>query len=318
MKTDIIEKTLCLYCDKVKECNYGETSESKPISQCEEFISYSAQGTEKLVSDLKVKHHGLVIAILEDVQKRYNYLPGTVLKEISKQLKVPVRDIYGVATFYKAFSLTPRGKHLISTCLGTACHIKGAETIVSEFEKQLEISVGETTPDKEFSYETVNCLGVCALAPVTVADGKYYADVKKLDVKKIIKNTLEGKDKRDIQNDREVFLLEATCPYCNKSFLSYDNLIDNYPSIEVKALFFEKYGWFRLSSLFGSMNFESEYKIPVASKVNFFCPHCQKELIASLKCRECNTTMVSMNIQNGGKLDICPVRGCSGHILKIY
>ena len=99
-----------------------------------------------------------LISILEKIQSKYSYLPEKALKEVSKNTGLSLVDIYGVATFYKSFSLKPRGKHLISVCLGTACHVRGGPAIARELEKELGIKAGETTENREFTIETVNCL----------------------------------------------------------------------------------------------------------------------------------------------------------------
>jgi NADH-quinone oxidoreductase subunit E len=117
---------------------------------------------------------GALIAILQDVQSEYNYLPPDVLKSVADKLNVPLISVYGIATFYKAFSLTPRGKHLVTVCLGTACHVRGAKRILGEVQKKLNVRRGETTENKMFTLETVNCLGCCAIGPVVVVDGEYY------------------------------------------------------------------------------------------------------------------------------------------------
>ncbi|GAH15721.1 unnamed protein product [marine sediment metagenome] len=142
-------------------------------------------------------------------------------------------DIYGVATFYKAFSLKPRGKHIILVCLGTACHIRGAPKIIKEFEQQLGIKAGETTSNKEFTVETVNCLGACALGPTVVVDGHYFSHVTLSKVKGIIKKTIEGLDKIDIKTDKRVFPVEASCSLCNHSLTDPTYLIGGYPSIYI-------------------------------------------------------------------------------------
>jgi NADH-quinone oxidoreductase subunit E len=117
---------------------------------------------------------GALIAILQDVQSEYNYLPPDVLKSVADKLNVPLISVYGIATFYRAFSLKPRGKHLVTVCLGTACHVRGAKRILAEVQKRLNVKRGETTEDKTFTLETVNCLGCCAIGPVVVVDGEYY------------------------------------------------------------------------------------------------------------------------------------------------
>ena len=128
-----------------------------------------------------------LISILQEIQGEYNYLPQEALIRVSEALNIPLIDVVGVATFYKAFSLEPRGKHTITVCLGTACHVRGGPKIVEEFERNLGIKVGETTKDNEFSLETVNCLGCCAIGPVVVVDGEYHAKTTIGKVKTILK-----------------------------------------------------------------------------------------------------------------------------------
>jgi len=127
--------------------------------------------------------HGGVIAILEAVQSKHGYLPENVLRVVAEKTGRSLVDIYGIATFFRAFSLEPRGRHLVSACLGTACHVRGAPRVVEELERQLGIRAGQTTNDREFTLETVNCLGACALGPIVVVDGEYYGEmtVRKVD-----------------------------------------------------------------------------------------------------------------------------------------
>jgi NADH:ubiquinone oxidoreductase subunit E len=131
---------------------------------------------------------GVLISVLQDINEEFNYLPENALRYISEQLDIPLSQIYHVATFYTAFSLTPRGEHIIKVCQGTACHVRGSERVLEELERILDIEPGETTQDLKFTLETVNCLGACALGPVVVIDDKYHstspANVKKL-LKKI-------------------------------------------------------------------------------------------------------------------------------------
>ena len=119
------------------------------------------------------KHKGLkknLIAILLDIQTEHAYLPAEALRHVAAELDIPLIDVVGLATFYRAFSLKPRGRHLVTVCLGTACHVRGGAKILSEFEKRLAVEPGETTPDNQFTLETVACLGCCAIGPVVVVD----------------------------------------------------------------------------------------------------------------------------------------------------
>ena len=127
---------------------------------------------------------GELIHILHKVQKEYGYIPAEIISGISRHLKISESEIFGVLTFYKAFTLEPRGKHLVTVCLGTACHVRGGVQIADEMERKLKIKVDQTTPDREFTLETVNCLGCCAIGPVVVVDGKYYSHttLKKVDI----------------------------------------------------------------------------------------------------------------------------------------
>lgn len=123
------------------------------------------------------KNDGSVLSLLHDVQEEYKYLPESVLREISRKTGKPLIELYRVATFYKAFSLTPEGKHKIITCSGTACHVRGSNSIAREISRILGIEPGCTSPDGEYTFETVNCVGACALAPVVILDGKYYPNM---------------------------------------------------------------------------------------------------------------------------------------------
>ena len=118
-----------------------------------------------------------LIPILQDVQSEENYLPREVLEQISEKLNIPLVRIYAVATFYKAFSLKPRGKHIIQVCMGTACHVRGGARILDKMVRDMGIGPGETTKDMDFTLETVNCLGACALGPIVVVDGEYHGQM---------------------------------------------------------------------------------------------------------------------------------------------
>ena len=116
------------------------------------------------------KQRGNLIPILQTVQNKLAYLPLEALKMVAQHLGILECEVYGVATFYNQFRFHPPGKHPIKVCLGTACHVKAGDIILENFERKLEISEGETTPDREFSIERVACVGCCALAPVAIID----------------------------------------------------------------------------------------------------------------------------------------------------
>ena len=126
------------------------------------------------------------LAILQDIQRRFGYIPKTAFDVLAPYLNVKIARLYAMATFYRALSLRPKGKHVIRVCDGTACHIRGAPLLLDALERELKISGGETTADGLFTVETVNCLGACAIAPVMVVDEKYYPKVQPDEVKKIL------------------------------------------------------------------------------------------------------------------------------------
>ncbi len=115
-----------------------------------------------------------VVEVLQDLQESCGYLPEEGLRQVSDLFGVPLIEVFRLASFYKAFSLKPRGRHLLTVCLGTACHVRGAPRMLDEVVSQLGVGPGETTEDRAFTVETVNCLGACALGPVVVLDGEYH------------------------------------------------------------------------------------------------------------------------------------------------
>jgi NADH-quinone oxidoreductase subunit E len=128
-----------------------------------------------------------LLAVLEEVQVRYRFLPRDVLILISERLDMPLSQVYSVATFYNAFSLKPQGRHRFQVCTGTACHVRGAMQVLDRFETQLGIKAGETSADQEYTLETANCLGACALGPVVVTDGTYVRHVTATKVDRLLK-----------------------------------------------------------------------------------------------------------------------------------
>lgn len=131
--------------------------------------------------------HSSIIAILQDLQDEENYLPEKDLEHISERLSMPLARIYRIASFYNAFSLTPRGKQLINVCLGTACHVRGAARVLDRVKMDLGIDVGEMTKDRLFSLETVNCLGACAMGPIVVVGNDYHGQMTPAKVKSTIR-----------------------------------------------------------------------------------------------------------------------------------
>ena len=128
-----------------------------------------------------------LIGIFQDIQQEYRYLPREAITRVVDRLGIPITQAYAVATFYKSFSLVPRGEHEIHVCLGTACHLRGGQRLVENFERTLNVKAGGTTKDRKFTLETVNCLGACALAPLVRVDQKNYGKMAGDKVAKIIK-----------------------------------------------------------------------------------------------------------------------------------
>lgn len=129
---------------------------------------------------------GVLIQLLLEIQRELNWIPPEAIIRINKRLKIPVSEIYRVASFYTALSLKPRGQHLVRVCAGTACYVRGGPRILDSVERTLGVRAGETTPDGKFTLETVNCLGCCALGPVVEIDGQYHGKLSAASVKKLL------------------------------------------------------------------------------------------------------------------------------------
>lgn len=143
----------------------------------------------RLLAILK-KHEdnpGSLITILQEAQKAYGYLSDNALQRISKATKIPMSEIYGVVTFYSQFHLEKRGRHNIRVCDGTACHVKGGDSVLKTVEKELGITKGRTTEDLKFTLETVACLGTCFLAPVMMIDQDYFGRLTSRKVETVLK-----------------------------------------------------------------------------------------------------------------------------------
>jgi len=260
---------------------------------------------------------GGLIAVLEDIQTKYGYLPADALRQVAKDTGRSLVDIYGVATFYKSFSLEPRGRHLCSVCMGTACHVRGAPAIAEEFQQQLGVNPGCTTDDREFTLKTVNCLGACALGPIVVMDGHYFSNVNRSGVKGIIDKTRAGLGETEIPANMRHYLHDVSCSRCNHSLMDPDHLIDGAPSIRLTVSSERQHGWLRLSALYGSFAVESEFGIRTDTIIDFFCPHCHADLQSPSRCPICRAPMVTLLVRAGGVLQICSRRGCKGHMLDL-
>lgn len=260
---------------------------------------------------------GGLISILEEIQSRHGYLPQDALRHVAAETGRSLTDVYGIATFYKAFSLKPRGKHIVSVCLGTACHVRGAQKILEEFRRQLGVAPGDTTPDREFTLETVNCLGACALGPTVVIDGCYFSHVTAPGIKGIIERARRGLKMVDVKSDERIFPLNVACLQCGHSLMDSQYLVDERSSIRINVSSGDTCGWLRLSCLYGSHSIASEHEIPQGSKVSFCCPHCHEELGSAWNCPDCGAPMVQMGVRNGGRIAICSRRGCQNHMLDL-
>lgn len=147
---------------------------------------------DNVVEEAIKRHGSFLIPILQDIQEYYNFLPKEALEKLSVKLNVSLTDIHGVATFYRSFSLVPKGKHIVTVCMGTACHVRGGSRIVDALSRKLGIEAGETTSDMQFSLETVNCLGCCAIGPVAAIDSEYYGEMTSQKMLSILKDIGEG------------------------------------------------------------------------------------------------------------------------------
>ena len=146
-------------------------------------MDVSARDAGLVIGDHAVGDSTALISLLSAIQERYHYLPHNALVLLGETLSIPLSQIYSVATFYNAFSLQPRGAHLVRVCMGTACHVRGSPQILNRLETRLRVHAGETTRDRNVTLETVNCLGACALGPIVVTDGAYtgQTDIAKVD-----------------------------------------------------------------------------------------------------------------------------------------
>ncbi len=149
---------------------------SLDLEELKTILQNHSQKIDSIIVNYADKKEQLV-SLLQDIQEEFNYLPRDVLIKASQKLDIPLSQIYSVATFFRAFSLEPRGRHVITVCLGTACHVRKGQRLVDNFEREFGIRPGETTQDLRFTLETVNCLGCCALGPVVVVDGKYHSQM---------------------------------------------------------------------------------------------------------------------------------------------
>jgi NADH-quinone oxidoreductase subunit E len=171
-----------------QKCHSGGISVDTELdfTTIQSLIASNASKVETLIDSYVDKKEQL-ISLLQDIQAEFNYIPQDVLIRISQKLDIPLSQVFSVATFFKAFSLKPRGRHTITVCLGTACHVRGGQRLVDKMALSHGLKPGETSWDEKFTLETANCLGCCALGPVVVIDGKYESQVTPDKLDKILK-----------------------------------------------------------------------------------------------------------------------------------
>jgi len=155
------------------------------------------ENTIKSIIDKYEGDKGFLVPVLQDVQKELNYLPREALDLVSSFLEIPLSYIFEVATFYKAFSLKPRGRFQMQLCKGTACHVRGVPLIIDQVERELNIKEGETTEDLEYTFETVNCLGACALGPILVVNGEYHGQMNIAKTSRLLKKLAKESEKSE-------------------------------------------------------------------------------------------------------------------------
>ncbi len=142
----------------------------------------------KKIADKYRENKNLLIGLLQDMMDEFGFIPEEVLRSISEELDVPVGRLYELTTFYSTFRLKPIGKKHVCVCVGTACHVRGATQVVETFERELKLNRGDTSDDLEYTLETVNCLGACALGPLVTVNGEYHGKINQKKVKKLLKD----------------------------------------------------------------------------------------------------------------------------------
>ena len=163
----------------------ANTSVAQERDELQEFSPEQLAAVDAVIERYKVKP-GALIPVLEQIQEAIGYLPKAIQRKVAFGLKIPFSEVYGVVTFYSFFTIKPRGRHTIRTCLGTACYVRGGKRIAETLAQAFGIKDGETTPDRRFTFETVRCLGACGLGPAMVVDNDVHGRVKPAKVKDIL------------------------------------------------------------------------------------------------------------------------------------
>ncbi len=260
-----------------------------------------------------------LISVLQAIQNTYGYLPESALQKVAAETGDSINRLYSLASFYKSFSFVPQGDHVVSICMGTACHVRKASGLVDEFTTQLGIEPGETSGDGEFSLETVNCLGACALGPVAVVDGTYHPKLKPMKIKGLIRQLRKGVSGEDLLTDPRIFPITVSCPHCGASLMDEEHPIDDHPSCHFGLRHQDEGGEVWLSSLWGSSNRKVEHgQLDDGETPEFFCPSCQETLVTTIECPQCEAPQVPMRLGEGdGLAIICSRQGCPEHLLDL-
>ena len=161
---------------------------------------------KNILEKYEPKDKSSLIPILQDIQDKFGYLPESELQDVSVYVGLPLSRVYGVATFYNQFRLIPLGENIIKVCRGTACHVKNSANLLYAIESALKIKAGETTKDKKFTLEVVNCIGACSIAPVITINNEYYGRLSVKDIPGLLKKIGAGKEKVKVEITPEVLV----------------------------------------------------------------------------------------------------------------
>ena len=162
-----------------------ENVQNAAVGVADEFTTEQFAELDKWIAEYKGKT-GSVIRALNKAQEIFGYLPREIQDKVAKGLGLPLSEVYGITTFYSFFSIVPKGKHSVCVCMGTACYVRGGQQVLDDLKKVLDIEVGGTTADREFSLDSIRCMGACALAPVVRIDEDVYRQVTPKKVKEIL------------------------------------------------------------------------------------------------------------------------------------
>ena len=186
-----VDEDKCTGCGQCME-NCPVTKVIYPIEKPPVILEEDDLKTVSAIMDEHREQKGNLIPILQQINSDYNYLPADILKYVADELDIPLSQVYQIATFYNAFSLTPKGRYTVKVCMGTACYIKGGDRILETFKRELGINIGETTEDLMFGLETISCFGCCGQAPVVVVNDDIHGHFRITEIPKLIKNYREA------------------------------------------------------------------------------------------------------------------------------